>query len=78
MAASAYSLATTGGMRITCRCRPGTGCFMETESSTLVTGANPHSTTNTDSSRNGDQAFTMRGKVSGSALSTTGGAASPG
>ena len=55
-AGSAYSLGTTGGVRITCMCSPGTGCFHETRSSTLVTDGIPHSTTRTASRRNGDQA----------------------
>src|ERR1035437_7604213 len=77
-AGSLYALRTTGGVRITWRCRPGTGGRQETESSTLPTGGDPQSTTNADSSRNGDQAFTMRGKVSGSATFVAGAAASPG
>src|ERR1019366_4316274 len=77
IAGSAYAFTTTGGVRTTNICRPGTGCFQDTESSALATGANPQITTNAESSRNGDQAFTSRGKVSGSSRFTAGAAASP-
>src|ERR1035441_2503777 len=42
---SANGLAVTGGMRITSRCRPGTGGFQEVRSSNLATGGAPHNTT---------------------------------
>src|SRR5437764_13741484 len=55
-AISAYCFGTTGGVRITCKCRPGAGGFQETVSSTLVMDGCRHSTTKAARSRKGDHA----------------------
>ena len=57
---SANGLAVTGGMRITSRCRPGTGGFQDVRSRTRATGGAPHNTTSALTIRNGDQARRYR------------------
>src|SRR5215472_11987117 len=62
-AGSANGFAVTGGTRITWRWRPGTGCFHDVLSSTLLTEGSPQITTKAESSTKGIHAASTRPKV---------------